>query len=418
MCYTSGKTCAPPRGFPARPRASRADLFFLMPEPARILAVFSTLDRGGAETMFMELYRHVDRSRLQFDFVKHTPEPCAYEPEIAALGGRVYTAPAYRVVNHLSYLRWWRRFLREHEELRVVHGHYFTVASVFLEEARRRHRVTIAHAHSTKVPMPKKPRSRLKALAQLSLIKRLENCSDYRFACSKEAGEWLFPTRGYTLLHNAIDTARFLFSQEDRESARRELGISRGAPVIGTVGRLDAQKNPRGIAEIFAAFHEREPRARFLWVGDGVRLADTREYIARLGLTDAFLFTGVRADVPRLLAAMDVFLLPSFFEGLSVATVEAQAEGLPTLVNDPLPHEVALTPLCEFLPESDRARWAERIAAHLASPAPRAAASRAAVEQICAAGYDISATSAYMQDFYLRAVRENLAENPGAVSSR
>ena len=120
-------------------------------DPIRILCVFSSLDRGGAESMCMNIYRNIDREKVQFDFVKHFKKECAFEKEISSFGGKIYTAPQYKGVNHFWYCKWWDIFLREHPEYRVIHAHTSTLADLFLREAQKAGRTTISHSHSVGV---------------------------------------------------------------------------------------------------------------------------------------------------------------------------------------------------------------------------------------------------------------------------
>ena len=149
-----------------------------MSKPIRVLCVFSTLDRGGAECMCMNLYRHIDRSQVQFDFVKHTEAAGEFEPEILRLGGRIYSAPRYSPSAHLAYLRWWRKHLKAHPEHRIVHFHYFTMAAIAAPTVRRCGCYTITHAHTSRAD------SRKKALLLKTVGRRTDAC----FACSTAAG--------------------------------------------------------------------------------------------------------------------------------------------------------------------------------------------------------------------------------------
>lgn len=356
--------------------------------PVRVLWVFHRLDRGGAENMCMNLYRRMDRSRVQLDFVKHGPSVGAFEDEIRALGGRIYEAPEYRVVNHAAYCRWWRQHLAEHPEHQIIHGHYFTISAVYFKEARRMGRVTVGHAHST-APV----RLRWQTRVKLHLTKQAEKYADYCLACSQEAGRWLFPHREFTVLNNAVDAERFRFRPQTAREVREELGLG-DFLVVGTVGRIVEPKNPMGIVSIFQALCGKEPSARLLWVGDGSLRQAAEAALAKEGLRDRVIFTGVRADVERLMQAMDVFILPSLFEGLPVVLVEAQAGGLYCLCGQSVTREADITGRCAFLPLDSPELWAERI---LAAPRDRPD-TREAVRQ---AGYDVDDTAKRLEQFYL-----------------
>ena len=135
-----------------------------MSGPIRVLCVFSKLGRGGAENMCMNLYRRIDRNRIQFDFVKHGPEAGMFEEEIRALGGRIYEAPRYKLYNHIAYCRWWRRHLENHPEHQIVHGHYFSISAIYFHVAHQLGRITVGHSHSTAVSRSSRIQTRLKRL--------------------------------------------------------------------------------------------------------------------------------------------------------------------------------------------------------------------------------------------------------------
>ncbi len=360
----------------------------MMTNPIRVLCVFSTLDRGGAETMVMNLFRYIDKSQIVFDFVKHTEQIGAYEEEIKQLGGQIFSAPRYKMYNNLCYVHWWRRFLTEHTEYQIIHGHFFTISSVYLKLAKRYRLVTVAHSHASKVD----------SVLGKALAKEIEKKADYCFACSQAAGKWLFPHRDFTVLNNAVDAQRFVFNPSVREQYRSNLKLGE-AFVLGTVANFSLVKNPFGLIEIFKAVHTVNPRTKLLWVGDGGLRTEIEKKLRDEELTDSVILTGTREDVPALLQAMDIFLLPSFYEGLPVVLIEAQAAGLPCIVSDTVTREADITGLCHSLPLDDTARWADAI---LSDHTERKDTS----QQIIDAGYDIHTTAKWLQEFYCSILHE------------
>lgn len=358
-------------------------------QPIRVLCVFSRLDRGGAESMCMNLYRNIDRKKVQFDFVKHTPLTGAFEKEILALGGRIYEAPKYMICNHLLYRGWWIKHLSAHPEHQIIHGHFFTISPVYFEAAHTFGRITIGHSHSTE----QQPNG-LKAWLKKKIESHTEKYSDYCLACSQDAGKWLFSHKRFTVLNNAIDAEKFQYSPAARAEVREGLGLD-GHFVVGTVGSLREVKNPFGTIEIFKAVHNKLPGAKLLWIGGGGLEQSIRNKLEEEQLTDAVIMTGVRPDVDRLLQAMDVFILPSLSEGLPVVLIEAQAAGLPCFVSKAVTTEAAITDLCAFLPLDQPELWAEKIVGADIS------VRRDTSEQIKAAGYDIHMTAKWLQAFYI-----------------
>ena len=363
-------------------------------EPIRVLCVVSTLGRGGAESMIMNLFRHLDRSKVVFDFVKHTKEIGDFEDEIKTLGGQIYSAPRYKLYNHLSYVHWWSLFLAAHPEYQIIRGHFFTISTVFFRVAKKYERITVAHCHATKAP-DVAVQNRFKQWVHDRMVLSAEQFSDYCLACSEEAGKWMFRKKPFIVLNNAINAKSFQYKKEVAEEVRQTLNLGNSF-VIGTVGRFNLQKNPLGIVDIFYRIQLRRPDSKLIWVGDGPMRKDAEGKTRSLGLVDKVMFLGVRSDVPRLLQAMDVFVFPSFYEGLGVALVEAQAAGVESFCSDVVPEEAGVTDLCHFLPLDDYGRWAEEICK---IPAKRPHSDMK--EQIIKANYDIHTTAQWLQEFYL-----------------
>ena len=366
--------------------------------PIRILCVFSTLDRGGAETMCMNLYRCINRENIQFDFVKHTPTKGEYEDEILSLGGKVYVAPRYQFYNHISYTKWWRNFLKSHPEYQIIHGHYFTISAVYFACCKKAGRTTIGHCHSTYFPIEIR-KNPLRRIASERLIAMAEQFSDYCLACSQAAGKWMYKKKPFTVLPNAIYTEKFAFDKSTREYFREQFELS-NKRVLGTVANFSSAKNPIGLIDIFKAVHQCDAQSKLLWIGEGPLRPEIEQKISNEGLTDSVILTGSRSDVPALLQAMDYFLLPSIYEGLPVVMVEAQAAGLPCFVSDTVTREAEITGLCQYLPLNNPNAWADAI---LNDHTPRENTSQKIIE----AGYDILTTARWLEEFYLSVYEEH-----------
>ena len=363
-------------------------------KPIRILCVFSTLDRGGAESMCMNLYRQIDRSRIQFDFVKHTPERGIFEDEIEALCGRVFEAPRYKIYNRLQYEKWWHAHLEAHPEHAIIHGHFFTISSVYFKVCKQHGRTTIAHSHCTSAPKSIID-NRLKRYFKDKYIRTISEYADIQLACSRQAGLDVFGDTSFDVLNNAIDAEVYRANQDVAEAVRSEFGLGNQL-VVGSVGRFDLQKNPYGVLEIFRQPHMRKPDSRFLWVGDGPLRAEIVRKTEEYKIDDAVIFTGVRNDVHRLLQGMDAFIFPSFYEGLGVAAVEAQAAGVYTYCSSAVPEEVKVTNLCKLLELNNLDKWVseiENIIPYHKHPDT--------YMQIKKAGYDIHDTAKWLEELYL-----------------
>lgn len=375
-----------------------------MSEPIRVLHVIGIMNRGGAETMIMNLYRHIDRSKVQFDFVENSSEPAVFDKEILSLGGRIYRCPHYNAKNHFTYVKWWNDFFKAHsKDYPIVHGHLGSTAAIYLSIAKKYGTYAIAHSHNTN--------------AEKSLQQWLFNVysyptrhiADYFFACSPEAAFDRFGRKVAenhqlcSVLKNAIDIEDFRFSASERNAIRRELNIPADAFVIGHVGRFVEQKNHQFLVEIFAQVKKSLPAAILLLVGGGELRHQIEAEIIKYGLEESVVFAGVRSDVQRLYHAMDVFVFPSLYEGLGIVVIEAQAAGLPCCISSSVPKEAILTTkLAQQRPLRDGAKvWADWIVSRKNEPRVDTIA---AIRQ---AGYDISTTTAWLQNFYESIVRKH-----------
>lgn len=312
-----------------------------MTDPIRILHVLGRTDRGGAESLVMSIYRNIDRNKVQFDFAIHTDDRCDFDDEIEALGGKIYHLPRYKVYNHLRYIRAWKNLLKNNN-FHAVHGHMNSTASIYLKIAKECGIPTIAHSHSTSSG------NGLKSEIIECYHKGINSVSDYKFACSKEAGHWLFGNETkFLVMKNGIDTNKFKFSEENRIRTRKDLGISNDDVVLIHVGNYRPVKNHKFIADIFNKLGLEDDRYKLVFVGS--RVKENIHSRINKNVENKILFLGSRSDVDNLLMASDIFLLPSIYEGLPVSTIEAQTSGLKCLVSDNVSHECKLTDNIEFL---------------------------------------------------------------------
>ena len=365
-----------------------------MKEPIRILHVIGVMNRGGAETMIMNLYRNIDRSKVQFDFVQNEGEEAAYDREILELGGRIYHCPRYKGKNHLNYVKWWNNFFKNNKDTyQIVHGHIGSTASIYLSIAKKSGAYTIAHSHSA---------------GEGSLLYRIfsystRNIADMFFACSKDAGISRYGerigknTERCIVLNNAIDTKKFAFSNERRVAMRNKLGILEDSLVIGHVGRFVEAKNHAFLLDVFEEIFKVNINAKLLLVGDGELRASIEHIVEEKQLKDVVIFAGIQPNVWDYYQAMDVFLFPSIYEGLPVSMVEAQAAGLPCFVSSNVPYETAITDLVDFISlDISPKNWALKIL-------DNCNAERLDVtDKIKKAGYDVSYTANWLTDFYLK----------------
>ena len=372
-----------------------------MSKPIRVLHVIGIMNRGGAETMIMNLYRHIDRSKVQFDFVENSSEPAVFDEEILSLGGRIFRCPHYNGKNHFTYVKWWNDFFKTHpKEYPIVHGHLGSTASIYLSVAKKYGAYAIAHSHSSGTDHS------LHANLYQILSYNARNVADYFFACSEAAGKERFGSKvvsgdHYAVLNNAIDVNRFSYNPSVRNAVRDELGIGQIQLVVGHIGRYTKEKNHEFILKIFSELKKMDSNARLLMVGDGTLRTHIMQMAEQASLSSDVIFTGVRSDVERLVQAMDVFVLPSLYEGLPVTMVEAQTVGLPCIISDKVPSECILTEgLVDIMTLSASPEaWAEKILAKRAIPRTDRRA------EVAAHGFDITTEAVKLQEFYLNAVQ-------------
>lgn len=307
--------------------------------PIRILQISYGMDRGGAETLIMNIYRNIDRTKVQFDFLLHNPERTAYEDEIESLGGRIYHIPRFLGYNKLSYDKELKVFLDAHPEFTIIHDHLMDSAEETFKIAKKLGRITVAHSHT--VQNGHGIEDGIRFLFRRSLYKY----ADVRLACSKKAGLWLYRNKkDFIIINNGIDTEKYRFSEELRREKRNELGITPETILVSNVGRLVEGKNHRRLIDIFALFHQANEDSKLMITGAGELEDVLKKKVKDKGLENNITFTGERSDIPALLAASDIFLFPSLSEGLGIVLVEAQAEGLPCVLSSNIPEEVDLIP--------------------------------------------------------------------------
>lgn len=309
----------------------------------RILHCVNNMHRAGLETMLMNYYRNIDRERVQFDFLAHREASADYDDEIEALGGRIYRAPRLYPQNYPAYFRYMKQFFLEHPEYSIVHSHIDAMSYLPLFAAKKAGvPVRIAHSHSTGIDLDFKY-----PLKQI-FRHRLGSVATHCFACGIKAGEFLFCGNEYTVIPNAVDAMQFKHDDNVRARKRQELGVS-GRLVIGHVGRMCYPKNHEFLLRLFAVLLQKRSDAILLLVGTGEKERELRVKADSLGISSSVMFLGNRSDVRELYQAMDVFVLPSHFEGVPLVGIEAQFAGLPCLFSTGVPVEVSFGESNRFL---------------------------------------------------------------------
>ena len=333
-----------------------------MAEEIHVLHVVGAMDIGGIENMLMTLMPHMREKGIIFDFAVHGEAIGIHEPKIKEFGGMVYHLPKFVGINAFSYLSAWKKLLSNHPELKIIHGHMTSTAIMYLSLGKMYGRITIAHSHSTSTSGNKFVYGFKRFLEY-----PLRDISDYLCACSTDAANYRFGQNvskrtNFYLWHNAIDVAKFKFSTEKRKECRKLLNIDENTVVIGHVGRMISAKNHKFLLEIFKEYQKINSDSKLLLIGDGLLRGNIEQKAKELGIIADIIFTGVVENPGVYLSAMDVFCIPSIYEGLSVALVEAQINGRICLGSDVIPREVKISDRLSFLSLSQSAKiWAEQI---------------------------------------------------------
>jgi len=364
-----------------------------MHKPVRVLQMIASLYMGGSQSMIMNLYQKVDPDRVQFDFVIDHPEYDGYRSLIERMGGKIYTLPVFDGRNYREVRDAWNELFLQHPEYDILHSHARSYASIYLPIARKHGLKTVIHSHNTSNGSA--PSSIVKGLLQYPLRYQ----ADYYFACSQRAGEWLFGKRiiesdRFFVLNNAIDAKKFRYNQKKREAYRKEFGIGE-EPVFLQVGSLSDQKNHVFTLEVFRKLCAIRPEARLYIAGVGEKEELIKEKIKEYHLENNIYLLGRRMDIDCLLQMADCYIMPSIYEGLSVAAVEAQASGISCILSNVVSDEVKITDACEFLPLEEDA-WVERLSGSFTR--------KDTYEDIRKAGYDIADTASWLTEFYERIV--------------
>lgn len=308
----------------------------------RILHVVFQMNRGGMESRIMDIYRSINREEISFDFLEHTSELCEYDKEIVSLGGKIYKDrySLKKVLETICYLRHF--FKNKGKDYDYIHVHESYLPNInyvvmFFAKKYMTNCKFIVHSRSS---------SGSRRVLH-NLVKR-DYCQqfDYYISCSRKAAYWMFPqnivkTDKYMIWNNAIDAAKFRFNNVVRNSKREQLGIKEKF-VLGHVGGFKYVKNHDFLLQVFKRITEEYEDSILLLIGDGELKEEIEKKVKKNKLENKVIFTGVISNVSEYYQVMDVFLLPSFYEGLPGVGVEAQAAGLPCIFSDRITKEVSI----------------------------------------------------------------------------
>lgn len=374
-----------------------------MSEKVKVLYFVDRMLRGGIQTFVLENIKHMNRSKVQIDFLLlDDGNEYELEEELKSLGCEIYKLKGMwirKITDFFKYDKMLDKFFKEHNDYKVVHLHSSSKNYMVLKKAKK-YGVPVRIAHSHNIGFQSK--SKMQILLGNVLKPFLKYYSTDFFACSEIAGQWLFGKNiinadNFNVVHNAVDLERFKFDENVRKKIRNELNISDNTLLIGHVGRFSNQKNHGFLIDVFKEVNNRIPNSKLLLIGVGEKEAFIREKVKCLNIENDVIFAGFRNNVNEYMCAMDKFVFPSLYEGLGLVLIEAQATGMKCFTSkDVVPQEAKVSSLLEFIYLNNNAvEWSEKI---LDSSCERVDV----FNQIKRFGYDICDTADELEKFYMK----------------
>jgi len=349
------------------------------------------MNRGGIEAFMMNYVRHVNLKIVHIDFAVIGAERVAYDDELEMLGCDIFRLP--RKSKHpIQFQRQLKKILI-YGQYQIIHSHADAMSCWILKVAKECNiPVRIAHSHNTEHLTRKPVKYFLNELAR----KRINQYATERFACSEEAGKWLFGEARFTTIRNAIDTIQFEFDAEKRRSVREKYHILEGQILLGHVGRFDTQKNHFFLIEVFSELVRKCELYRLMLVGDGWLRKDIEMVIREKNLSDKVILAGQQASTSEYYSAFDLFVFPSLFEGLGFVLIEAQANGLSCVCSENVPKATNLSGSDRmFYLQIEKDKWIEQVLKMKIPPRYDG------VSIVTESGYDIAREAQKLEERYL-----------------
>lgn len=367
--------------------------------PIRVLHVFGALNPGGVETLVLNVYRCIDRTKIQFDFALTQGVKSLFDDEVVSMGGRAFYFDQSRsLMANLS------EIIEVHGPFQAIHSHvYFYSGAILANAARHGIPIRIAHAHNTSFGQVYTLKRKIYEWLMRRMILRY---STVMLGCSTDACRFVFGPNSMndsrcSILCNGFDVQAFLFCEEDRKRIREEYHLS-DRLVVGHVGRFEDQKNHLQLIDQFAAFHKLNPNAALLLVGRGSLMEAVKRKCEHLGIISCVTFAGAQKNPAPYLSAMDIFLFPSLYEGLGSALIEAQANGLHVVTSaDVVPKDIDVTGNASFLLLSESPTvWAQTLNSHIGRSNPEHA------NKLVRSKYDIHVITDTLASIYSKVEQE------------
>lgn len=362
----------------------------------RVLHVVTQMNRNGLESRIMDIYRNIDRTRIQFDFLTHRKEPGHFDEEIISLGGKVYNLDKINPLKFTQYIKWLNDFFAEHA-YKIVHVHLNHYSTWALEAAKKAGvPVRIAHSRNSGVD------PNWKAIFKIGSKLFINFPTTHKFACSLQAGIYLFgkrsiqPPNFFKVIPNGFNLDAFSYLDASRKLMREFLGLNDEIAIVH-VGRFTYQKNHKFLINVFKEIKNLNYSSKFFLLGDGELKDSVRKQVDDMSLGDSVVFLGNRKNIGEYLQAMDAMIFPSVYEGFGTVVLESQCNGLPTLASSALPKEIKITDCLEVMSLKKKPyEWATTIM-HMVETIKR----KDRKSEVKNAGYDITDTYKMLSEFYL-----------------
>ncbi|MDO5555312.1 MAG: glycosyltransferase family 1 protein [Clostridia bacterium] len=372
----------------------------------RVLQIVNSMDRGGIQTTLMNIFRNIDRTKVVLDFLLQTDKNCDYNKEILALGGRIYSITPRRK-NLLRHKKDIEKFFNEHSEYNIVHMHVSSLTYIMPLKIAKKYKipVRIIHSRNSKQGGSKKSKIVHYLIHRINKLFIKNIATDY-FSCSDLAGKWLYSNKilnsnKYKIINNGIDSEKFVFSESKRKQMREQLKCDNKICIVN-VGRFHKQKNHIFLIKVFQEIYKQDHNSMLYLIGEGSLRQELENEIKWLKMQDNIILLGKQKNVNDFLQAMDIFVMPSLYEGLPGSVIEAQGSGLPCLLSDTITKNVAITKLVNYMSlNSKPIEWANTINLLLKNIKRRNTR-----EELIKSNFDIRDVAKEIEKFYIEKTKE------------
>lgn len=362
----------------------------------KVLHYVGVMNRAGAETFIMNMFRSIDKKNYKFDFLCTVRKKGDYDNEIKELGGEMFYVDlskkngVFRHIENYNILKHeFKKYILKYDVIHIHTYHAFDMYIPTKAAVMAGFKKVIAHSHSNSADghmiLHKIFRNKL---SKLSIVK---------MACTDEAWKWMFSKGEEVIIGNGINAVNYKYSNLKRIEKRKEFGIGNEI-VIGHVGRFDPVKNHTYLIDVFFEFNKKHPTSKLLLIGKGREYKNILEKCKSYNIDQQVIFAGVRDDVNELLQAMDVFVFPSTYEGFGIAIIEAEASGLPCVVSDNVPNDVDVCCVKHISLNESAYKWSVAIEETMAQTIYR----ENEYNKIIAAKYDVKENCERLMEIYAK----------------